>query len=232
MRLYYVLVLLLLLLKSGLLLGQTKQFTLAFKPVFGSKDLCLDSCFYPILGSDTIKITELKFYISKITFLQNGQEIYAEPNSFHLIDARVSNSLSLLINYTNELLFDAIKFNIGVDSITNVSGAMEGALDPTKGMYWTWQSGYINLKLEANCVNCTAKNKGIVFHLGGYQTPFNALQTKVIPVSKNNILTVKIELENLFNQVNLNQTNHLMSPSKEAVQLSLLLMNTFSVQNK
>jgi hypothetical protein len=37
------------------------------------------------------------------------------------------------------LKYDQIQFQLGIDSLTNVSGAMGGDLDPTKGMYWTWQ---------------------------------------------------------------------------------------------
>jgi hypothetical protein len=38
----------------------------------------------------------------------------------------------------------AIKFLLGVDSLKNVSGIQTGALDPAKGMFWTWNTGLCN----------------------------------------------------------------------------------------
>ena len=54
---------------------------------------------------------------------------------------------------------------------------MGGDLDPTKGMYWAWQSGYINFKMEGSCSQCLATKNNFEFHLGGYQQPFYAMQT-------------------------------------------------------
>ena len=77
---------------------------------------------------------------------------------------------------------DKIKFNLGIDSLTNVSGVMGGDLDPTKGMYWTWQSGYINFKMEGSSAVCPTRNHEFQFHIGGYQDPFYAMQTLELEV--------------------------------------------------
>jgi len=44
-----------------------------------------------------------------------------------------------------------------VDSLANVSGAMSNDLDATKGMYWSWQSGFINLKIEGKSASCKTR---------------------------------------------------------------------------
>jgi hypothetical protein len=43
-----------------------------------------------------------------------------------------------------------IRFLLGVDSARNVSGIQTGALDPARGMFWTWNSGYVMAKIEGS----------------------------------------------------------------------------------
>ncbi len=42
----------------------------------------------------------------------------------------------------------AISLLFGVDSAIQVGGVGKGALDPQRGMYWTWQTGYVQWKME------------------------------------------------------------------------------------
>jgi hypothetical protein len=67
-----------------------------------------------------------------------------------LIDFDENDSNALCLEIPDDIEFDAIQFNLGLDSLTNVSGALGGDLDPTKGMYWTWQNGYVNFKLQGS----------------------------------------------------------------------------------
>jgi hypothetical protein len=106
---------------------------------------------------------------------------------------------------------------------------MGGDLDPTKGMYWTWQSGYINFKLEGNSNLCKTRHNEFQFHLGGYQQPFNCLQTVFVQVKSTANIKLNIDVEKFFQYIQLSQLNHIMSPSKEAVELSEKLTETFSV---
>jgi hypothetical protein len=43
--------------------------------------------------------------------------------------------------------YDDVSFTLGLDSSKNVSGDLENAYDPLLGMYWAWNTGYVNLKL-------------------------------------------------------------------------------------
>jgi hypothetical protein len=89
--------------------------------------------------------------------------------------------------------FDEIQFSIGIDSLTNVSGAMGGDLDPVNGMYWSWQSGYINFKVEGNSEKSGAVHKDFQFHIGGYLKPFETLQTVILPLKRNqNVIFVDV----------------------------------------
>ncbi len=220
---------LLLLFQVGIVTAQTeKVLTLQFNPVMGNNTLVADKVFYS--NGDSITMEVLRFYISGIELLLNETTIWKEQNSFHLIDAVLINSLSVQLKQSSQLNYNKVKFNIGIDSSTNVAGAMGGDLDPTKGMYWTWQSGYINFKLEGKSKRCTARNNEFTFHLGGYQKPFNAMQTVVLEIGNTEILNIKLDLDKLISQIDLSKQNHIMSPGKEAVSLSEIVSKAFSIQ--
>jgi len=137
-----------------------------------------------------------------------------------------------LLSSPTNLKFTKIKFNLGIDSITNVSGAMGGDLDPTKGMYWTWQSGYINLKLEGKSKLCKTRNNEFQFHLGGYQNGDNALQTIILNVSENKEIDILIDIEQFVAAIDLSEQNQIMSPGKKAVLLSEKFSKIFSIQKQ
>ena len=98
-------------------------------------------------------------------------------------------------------------------------------------MYWAWQSGYINFKIEGNSPSCNTRKHQFQFHFGGYKQPYYAMQTIYLPVSnlKNNSLTIDFNLANFFENISLNQTNSIMIPSKEAVELSKKIATIFYI---
>ena len=203
--------------------------SVCFNPMFGGNKLVLNKQYYIANSNDSIQIEMFKFYISNIEFYNNDQLIFKEKNSFHLIDAADSSTFNLPTNFLSKTGYNSIKFNIGIDSITNYGGAMGGDLDPTKGMYWTWQNGYINFKIEGKSNWSTAKNKEFVFHLGGYHNSFSTLQTIQLPVQYFSVLKLNIAIDKWINEIDLNKQNHIMSPSKEAVLLANKLSTIFSV---
>ena len=204
--------------------------TLQFNPVFGREALVLGQSYFSTNNHDSIEIDVFKFYISGVELLLNGKIVWKELNSFHLVDASVINSLSTKLNTSSKLIFNKLKFNVGIDTITNVAGAMGGDLDPTKGMYWTWQSGYINFKLEGKSKVCNTRNNEFTFHLGGYQYPYNTLQSVNLNTNNLNELSIVINVEEMISKIDLRKQNHIMSPGKEAVLLSNELTGIFSVQ--
>ena len=193
-----------------------QQVSLRFIPGFGDSR-SLESI--DLLG-DSLSIHTLRFYLSGFSLLKNGREIWREQDGFHLLDLADESTLSISLKTGARLDFDAVRFDLGIDSLTNVSGAMGGDLDPTKGMYWAWQSGYINLKLEGFFEKCPARHHEFQFHLGGYMPPFRALQTITLPARPDREIRVDMDLALFFEKLDLTQTHTLMSPSKEAVQLA------------
>ena len=205
-------------------LGQNiRREEICIKPIFDKTTLQLDKSYYHSGIKDSISISAFKFYISSIELIQNEKVIWKEENSFHLIDTDNETSLSIPLHIPSDLQYNKIKFNIGIDSVTNTSGAMGGDLDPTKGMYWAWQSGYINFKLEGK-----STKQEFQFHLGGYQTPFNSLKTISLNLSPNSEKEIYIDIKKLITEIDLTKQHHIMSPSEISVLLSQKLAEAFS----
>lgn len=179
---------------------------------------------YPLAGVDSLTFEALRFYVSSVKLLNDGKEVWAEKDSYHLLDASIPKSMEIRIptnSSANELVF-----LLGTDSLTNVSGAMGGDLDPSKGMYWAWNSGYINFKLEGTSPACNTRNHEFEFHLGGYVYPNATVQEVRLPLSPSSV--IKIDLALFFKQVDLKSVNHIMSPSSKAVELAKLASGIFS----
>ena len=209
--------------------GITAQVNVYFNPMFVGNKLELNKQYFIVNSTNSIQIETLKFYISNMEFYNTEQLVFKEKNSFHLIDAEDSTTFNLMINLKPNINFNQIKFNIGIDSITNYGGAMGGDLDPTKGMYWTWQNGYINFKIEGKSNLSIAKSNDFLFHLGGYQNAFSTLQTIQLPVQNSQVIPINMAIDKWINEIDLAKQNHIMSPSKEAVFLSNKLSTIFSV---
>lgn len=214
------------LLKGVFLFSQTAS-CIKFNPSYGQFKLSSDIT-YKLNTTDSIQITALRFYVSGIELLEKNKTVWKDAVQFHLMDAFNEKTLSVII--PSNISYSKLKFNLGIDSTTNVSGAMGGDLDPTKGMYWTWQSGYINFKLEGTSNVCRTRHNEFQFHLGGYQYPNNNLQTVFVDaVSKQNI-EVGIDIQKIINQFNLAQHHHIMSPGEEAMNFSEKVINSLSIK--
>lgn len=203
------------------------NYSIQFRPSFGSSILSSDSI-YIINSTDSIQITALRFYISSIELLDKNKTIWKDPIQFHLMDAFIEKTLTVDIPST--ISYTKLKFNLGVDSTTNVSGALGGDLDPTKGMYWTWQSGYINFKLEGTSTVCKTRHNEFQFHLGGYQSPYNNLQTLFTDAGSMQNIEVGIDIKKIINQINLAEQHHIMSPGKDAMDFSQKIINSLSIK--
>ena len=105
---------------------------------------------------------------------------------------------------------------------------MGGDLDPTKGMYWAWQSGYINFKLEGTSDACKSRNHEFQFHVGGYQQPFYCLKSLTFAVKQAQLMTINLDVKKILDNLDLKTHHHIMSPNKEAVILAQKISEAFS----
>lgn len=178
---------------------------------------------------DSLTIEMLKCYISAVELKFKNEKIFKEKNSFHLLDFENVNLVNFQLKSVLAGEIEFISFNLGIDSSTSVSGVLPGDLDPSKGMYWAWQSGYINFKLQGTSTKCATRKNQYQFHLGGYLPPYYALRKIKLPVQKENTaeISITIELADFFKEINLNKTNTVMVPGKEAMKLSDLAAKIF-----
>ena len=96
-------------------------------------------------------------------------------------------------------------------------------------MYWTWQSGYINFKIEGTSPICKTRNHAFQWHIGGYKYPNTTIQEIKLPCTTKKDIVVVIDLKELLEQSSLVEHPEVMSPSKEAVRLSSIFKNCFSI---
>ncbi len=133
---------------------------------------------YTIQSGDSISITKFKYYISNIVLTKSDNSTYTVPNSYDIIDPAVKTA----INLTNVPIanYKSVQFIIGVDSARNKSGAQDGDLAPNKDMFWSWNTGYIFLKLEGTSPQSSASNKSVIYHIGGFSGLNKGIRTVTI----------------------------------------------------
>lgn len=189
---------------------------LTFVPKFKEENLQLNKPY--VFENDTISISNLKYYISNLRYFKNDTLVYTSKKKAHLID--LSSAQSLQINEKTSIKFDQIKFNIGIDSLTSVSGVLEGDLDPINGMYWTWQSGYINFKLEGIASNYAARNQKYYWHIGGYQEPFYMMREISLKYKQESAFNIAVQIDELFGLIDISEIYQVMSPNEKAIQIA------------
>ena len=202
--------------------SQTK---ITFNPFFKDSSLILDR-FYFLENKDSIAFSEIKFYISNVYFTLNNKKVLAEKNSYHLINIGEKNEILIATNKK----FDAIHFSIGIDSLTTAKGIKDGDLDPTNGMYWTWQSGYINMKIEGQSNRCATRKNIFQYHIGGFKNEENALQNCSFTTNENNSLQIDFDLYHFIKNIDIANENSIMIPSQKAVAIAHLFSKCFELR--
>jgi len=215
---------------NPLLKAQEKdpQVILKLIPVFNNEVLKLNDGIYVTDKKDTINIDVFKFYLSSIIFEYENVITSKNQKSF-LFDIEDTLSFTLNLSLKNGK-YSFFEMLIGTDSITNVSGAMDGDLDPIKGMYWAWNTGYINSKMEGRFKNNTQVQKKFEFHIGGYLKPFEScrkikIQFPETVINNNDIFKIECYADASYwfngkNTIELTSLNKIVHPCKESIQVA------------
>ena len=208
--------------------SQTEKVELSFHPTLQKQLIQLDSTYQ--FEDSEISFSMLKFYIGKIQLFEKEKTVTEIYNTFHLIDFSDSLPRNVVIETPENLEFDKIQFQLGVDSLTHEAGVMGGDLDPINGMYWAWNTGYINFKLEGKSPLCKNRDGSFQYHLGGYLPPFQTVQVIELPVYKKDNLTIELNLDNFLSQIDLKSEHTFMSPGAKAKELSEKASKIFSIK--
>ncbi len=178
--------------------------------------------------SDSITITKFTCYLGKLSLLHNGQVVYADSTTYLW---NLETADTLFKNISKQLVYNELRLTIGTDSLSNSNGALSGDLDPMYGMYWSWQSGYINVKLEGTYPKLSTRNHAFQFHLGGYLSPYSTCQTISFPIQPKEQITLFVHLDKLLDsEANYLDKPEIMSPGAQAVKLSKVFANSFTTQ--
>jgi len=124
---------------------------------------------------ETFEISRFRFYVSRIAPVYTDSNVrFRERSVYHLIDFSDSASTRLSLPVASGLC-NGVRFLLGVDSLDQVGGAQTGALDPARGMYWTWNSGFQSFKIEGYSPASNQPAHIIAYHIGGYRHPFSTV---------------------------------------------------------
>ncbi|MBK9284230.1 MAG: lipoprotein [Sphingobacteriaceae bacterium] len=208
----------------------------------GTDSLIFDTKDYVNANLDSFKVTLLKYYLSNIVLTKSDNSTYKAEGGYFLIDHKAgANKITLsgvpIANYKS------ISFLIGVDSLRNVSGAQDGALATSNGMFWSWSSGYIFAKMEGSSPKSIAANNALRFHVGGFSGANNALRTATISFGTNSAnvsgsttpaIHLSADIKKWFtgaNTTNFATTNVIHMPGTSAVNMSANYVNMFTLEH-
>jgi hypothetical protein len=152
---------------------------------------------YTNAAGEKLKFTTFDYFISNIVLVKSDGTEYAVPknDSYFLIKHDDVDSREVKLSNIPAGDYTGLKFVIGVDSAKSVSPISErtGVLDPAgaaSGMYWSWNSGYIFVKVEGTSsaapVDPGSGENIFQYHtglFGGYDSPtINNLKTANLTV--------------------------------------------------
>ncbi len=183
---------------------------LEFENLYDGQRLVLNSQTYKNAMGEEHTVSQFDYFISNIKLTKENGEVFIVPQkeSYFIVKHNDPASQKFTISGIPQGKYTNIKYLIGVDSMRNTMDVSErtGALDvggAAQGMYWSWNSGYIFLKMEGTSpaapLNQTTGQRGFRFHIGG----FGGLNSKTI----NNIKEITLTAEDPFT-VKENKTPH------------------------
>lgn len=216
----------------------TGQLQLEFDHRFNEQALVFNTPFLSRTG-DSLSISMLKYYISNIALQRADGSWWTQDESYYLVDAQLMASTLLQINQIPPGEYTHLRYTVGVDSLRNVSGAQTGALVPSNGMFWSWNSGYIFFKLEGNSPQAAGP---VQFHIGGYSGVYAAQQSIVsmlhepllIQPQANPQLHTVVAVDKLLDgqqTIQLNQLHQVHMPGPNAKLLSENIASMFSLHH-
>jgi hypothetical protein len=219
---------------SAFSLKAQQKITIQFKNKVGQDDLQLIERTYTNSFGEPFTVNRFKYYVSHILLIDSTNQFYQFPNDYFLIDAADSLSQTIILNTTAKKI-KTIHFMIGVDSIKNISGVQTGNLDPLKGMFWTWNTGYVFAKLEGQSDSSHAPAHYFSYHIGGFRQNENAEKIIMLNTqeSNNNIIKIKVDVLKWFDGVHnfpINKNAACHQPGFLAMQIADNYAKMFSIQ--
>ncbi|MGH8446530.1 MAG: MbnP family protein [Solimonas sp.] len=151
--------------------GESGAVQIEISHLAGGAPLQLNSGEYATAAGDRFTVTQLRYYLSNFRLHREGGDWFAvakdEQGSagYFLVDEAQPASRQFSLEGVPQGRYDGIEFLVGVDDARNHAGAQTGTLDPTRGLFWTWKSGYIFFLFEGRSPQ--SPDGQLKFHIGG-----------------------------------------------------------------
>ena len=149
--------------------------------------LRLDGTLYKTAAGDEYSVDHLRYYLSNFRLRRTDGTWFVNPQNaessqgYFLVDAALKESQTFPIGPVPSGEYSGIEFLIGVDPARNNAGVQSGTLDPARGMFWTWNTGYIFFKLEGHSPQSSSKQHEVTYHLGG-SDPISGARLVFLPL--------------------------------------------------
>ena len=148
----------------------------------------MDTLYVNAVTNDSLSFTTFKYYVSNIRLKKSDGSWYVQPNSYYLVDLSTGPEFQIGLDDVPVGDYTDIQYTFGVDSTRNVSGVQSGALSPSNGMFWSWNTGYIMSKAEG--ISPNSSSGAFAFHLGGFHGANSVVTEKTINLSGLNTLNI------------------------------------------
>lgn len=163
----------------------------------GSEALVMNDMRYTNAAGNLYSINLLKYYISNITLHKKGGSNTAF-SVYKLIDGALPATGTFSTGTLEAGSYDSISFCIGIDPTRNHTGAQDGDLDVSKGMFWTWNTGYIFYKHEGQYKNTAGQTKSMIFHLGT-DNAFTKISIPVeLEINGNKTMQLQLDVNSIY----------------------------------
>ncbi|MEN9370230.1 MAG: hypothetical protein RI952_1095 [Bacteroidota bacterium] len=159
--------------------AKTNKLSIEFQHFIADSLLVLNSSTYSNSLEQNFTVDKFNYFISNIILEKTDGTTFTVPQDSSYFLIKTSNKASQKITLFNIPIgnYQKIKFTIGVDSARSCMPASfrKGSLDvggAAADMYWTWNTGYIFLKLQ--CMPIIPKGGDssaaipYVYHIGGF----------------------------------------------------------------
>jgi hypothetical protein len=181
-----------------------KKIVVRFENMANERKIVLHDSLYENDFGEKYTISKLKYYVSNFCLITKGA--LEVDKKVYLIDAAKEN----IIKKKDGRKIVGISFLVGVDSAVHCSGAQSGALDPLNDMFWTWNNGYVNFKLDGKSESSAADNNRIEQHIGGYKGEYKTMRKVFLPIDekyflKNNTITIQMNLDEYWKGIKISE---------------------------
>lgn len=152
--------------------GSTGTLKIRFNNVVNTDSLVFNKKYVNPNG-DTFSVTKFNYYISNVVLTKDDNS-QVTLNVYQIVKQSDDTSRTVKLSGVPTGSYKSLKFMLGVDSSKNCSGPHTGGLDfvYAQDMFWSWNQGYIFLKLEGTSPVSTISI--IEYHIGGYMGAYKA----------------------------------------------------------